>query len=328
MPLFSIIVPVYNVEEYLQECVLSVLNQSFDDFELILVDDGSTDCSFELCKKFEADNNCVKAFRQSNSGASGARNNGLECATGEYILFLDSDDFYNDKDALLKLKDKIDSTGADAVIFGCTDWNMKTNETVVSRTGYNLELINENDINKTLHYLLSSKMLPGGPTIFTVKRSVIEENGIRFKTGIQDEDYDFVLSVFCACKSVCAIDNPFYTYRKGRDNSVTGSSNIKMIEGIAYTLDKWLPISESIENATIKKDVQNYLAFIYTTGFVVSGRMDSKTRKKALAIMKKYKSVLHYGYWRKTKITRIAVNLLGANLFSRLSSVYFKLTHI
>ena len=109
MPLFSIIVPVYNVEEYLQECVLSVLNQSFDDFELILVDDGSTDCSFELCKKFEADNNCVKAFRQSNSGASVARNNGLECATGEYILFLDSDDFYNDKDALLKLKNKINS---------------------------------------------------------------------------------------------------------------------------------------------------------------------------------------------------------------------------
>ena len=96
----------------------------------------------ELCKKFEADNNCVKAFRQSNSGASGARNNGLECATGEYILFLDSDDFYNDKDALLKLKNKINSIGADAVIFGCTDWNMKTNETVVSRTGYNLELIN------------------------------------------------------------------------------------------------------------------------------------------------------------------------------------------
>lgn len=328
MPLFSVIVPVYNVEEYLEECVESVLNQSCGDFELILVDDGSTDGSFELCKKWEQNNDLVKAFRKENGGASSARNFGMDCATGDYVIFLDSDDFYNDVNALQKLKNKILSTNADAVIFGCTDWNMKTNETVVSRTGYNIDLIDKNDINETLHWLLSAKMLPGGPTIFCTKRSLIEENNIRYHTGIQDEDYDFVLSVFCSCSSVFAIDDPFYTYRKGRDDSVTGSSNIKMIEGIAYTLDKWLPISEKYENEIVKRDLLNYLAFIYTTGFVVSGRMNSENRKKALSIMKRYKSVLKYGYWRKTKIIRLASGVLGFSLFSRLSSIYFKLTHI
>lgn len=328
MPRFSIIVPVYNVEKYLDECVQSVINQSFTDWELILVDDGSKDDSYKMCCEYAKNDSRIKAFSQSNGGASKARNNGIENARGEYLLFLDSDDFYNDCSTLKTLNNKLCEANSDVIIFGCTDFNMTTGEAIVSRTGYDLALIGENDYLKTMHYLLSNKLIPGGPTIFAFKRSIVNENNIRFKQGVQDEDYDFVLSTFINCKSISAINEPFYSYRKGRGDSVTGSSNIKMIYGIEYTLDKWLPICKSIENNTMKKDILNYVAFIYSTGFVVCGRMDKTTRKKALTIMKKYTFVLSYSYWKKTIITKYAIKLLGLNLFSVIAAKYFDRTHI
>lgn len=93
MVTFSIIVPVYNVEKYLEKCINSILNQSFSDYELILVDDGSTDNSLSICEYFVALNDKVNVIHQNNGGLSSARNVGLNKASGKYIVFIDSDDF-------------------------------------------------------------------------------------------------------------------------------------------------------------------------------------------------------------------------------------------
>ncbi|MGN1123073.1 MAG: glycosyltransferase family 2 protein [Eubacterium sp.] len=326
MPKFSVIVPVYNVEEYLDECVKSVINQTFNDWELILVDDGSKDNSYKICCEYAQRDSRIIAVHQENGGASKARNNGLENASGEYIMFLDSDDFYNDENAFQTFDDNLN--GVDALIFGCTDFNTVTGEAVVSRTGYDLELIGKNDYAQTMHYLLSSKLIPGGPTVFVFKREIAINNNIRFMQGIQDEDYDFVLSIFTNCRSISAIDNPFYSYRKGRTESVTGSANIKMIYGIDYTVKKWIPLCEGIDDPVMKKDILNYIAFIYSTGFVICGRMDRPTRKEALSIMKRHTSVLSFSYWKKPKITKYAIRLVGLNLFSIMAAKYFDRTHI
>lgn len=328
MPRFSIIVPVYNVEQYLAECVESVLAQTFTDWEMILVDDGSPDNCPRLCDGWAGKDARIKVVHKKNGGASSARNVGIRESGGEYILFLDSDDFYNDKDALKTFDDKLKENETDVLIFGCTDFNMNTGKTIVSRTGYDLDLIGKHNYIDTLHYLLSSKMIPGAVYIFCSKRQLLNDNNIRFKEGIQDEDYDFVLSVFMSCKAISAIDNPFYSYRNGRLDSVTESSNIKMIYGIEYTVNKWIEKSRHLENNMIKNDLLNYIAFIYSTGFVISGRMDLKTRNHALKVMRKYRHVLKYGYWKKTRLARIAVHIMGMPLFSVLSALYFKLTHI
>lgn len=328
MPKFSVIVPVYNVEEYLDECVKSVIEQTFTDWELILVDDGSSDNSYKICCSYAENDARIKAIHQENTGASGARNNGISNAAGEYILFLDSDDFYNKNICLEIISNKLDEAGSDILVFGCTDFNMMTGKSIVSRTGYNLELIDKNNYRDTMHYLLSNKMIPGGPTIFAFRRDIVIQNDIRFKQGIQDEDYDFVLSVFLNSKSVTAIDDPFYSYRHGRAESVTGSGNILMIRGIDYTVNKWIPICLDMKDEILRKDYLNYIAFIYTTGFVVTGRMKGETKKESINLMKKHTDVLKYGYWRKTRITKLAVKLMGMNLFSTLSAIYFKKTHI
>ncbi len=328
MPKFSIIVPVYNVEEYIDECVKSVISQTFTDWELLLIDDGSSDNSYKLCCSYAENDTRIKAIYQDNTGASGARNNGMSNAEGDYILFLDSDDFYNKDICLETIGNKLDKTKSDILIFGCTDFNMLTGKSIISRTGYNLELIDKGNYRETMHYLLSNKLIPGGPTIFAFRREIAESNNIRFMQGIQDEDYDFVLSVFLNSNSITAIDDPFYSYRHGRAESVTGSGNILMIKGIDYTVKKWLTICGNMEDEVLRKDYFNYIAFIYSTGFVVTGRMNGGTKKEAIKLMKKHSSVLKYGYWRKTRITRLAVKLLGMNIFSTLSAIYFKKTHI
>lgn len=328
MPRFSIIVPVYNVEEYLSECVESVVSQTFTDWELILVDDGSPDNCPRFCDEWALKDQRIKSIHKANGGASSARNKGLEVSAGEYVLFLDGDDFYNDKNTLKTFDEKLTASDTDVLIFGCTDFNMNTGETVVSRTGYDIDLIEQGDYFHTMHYLLSNKMIPGGPTIFCFKKSIAVDNSVSFKEGIQDEDYDFVLSIFTSCKSISAIDDPFYSYRKGRSDSVTGSASIKMIYGIEYTLNKWIDESEKIENQVLKNDILNYVAFIYSTGFVICGRMKRKQRKEALKIMNKYKSVLNYAYWKKPKTAKFAVEIIGSDLFSVLAAKYFSLTHI
>ena len=116
--MFSIVVPVYNVQAYLPECIDSLLNQSFRDFEILIIDDKSTDSSLEIAQKYaDAHTDCIRLLPHAvNKGLGGARNTGIEAATGEYILFIDSDDYLR-ADALEKLADRIKETKADVVEF-------------------------------------------------------------------------------------------------------------------------------------------------------------------------------------------------------------------
>lgn len=327
MKKFSVIVPVYNVEKYLDECIMSVINQTYKDWELILVDDGSPDACPKICDRYASEDSRIKAVHKENGGLSDARNCGLDNAKGEFVLFLDSDDYWNQNDALEKLNNKIIENNFDLVIFGCTDFNNETNEVYVSRSNYDIEKIENDNKDEALHYLLSTKQLPGGSTVFTFRRSIVEDNSLRFKTGIQDEDYDFVLGVFLNSDKYTAIDDPFYMYRQGRSDSITSTSSIKMIYGIDYTIEKWTVKCNSIKNETIRKDVLNYLAYMYCTGFVLCGRMDKITRQKALKIMKKNKYVLNYAYWMRPRLIKYICNLLGFNMFSLIVTRYYDLLH-
>lgn len=105
-PKISIIVPVYNVEQYLENCINSVLNQSFRNFQLILVDDGSKDSSGEICDRFVQKDSRVKVIHKSNAGVSAARNAGIDIATGQFICFIDSDDWI-ESEYLQKIVDEI-----------------------------------------------------------------------------------------------------------------------------------------------------------------------------------------------------------------------------
>ena len=111
--IFSIIIPVYNVEKYLSQCLDSILNQDFTDFELILVDDGSTDRSGEICDQYKSKDSRVNVIHQENSGQATARNAGTKASKGEYIIYIDSDDFIISNDFLSELYSSINNNKVD-----------------------------------------------------------------------------------------------------------------------------------------------------------------------------------------------------------------------
>ncbi len=309
-PEFSIIVPVYNAQEYLDECVRSVLSQSCTDFELLLVDDGSVDDSPAMCDRFSSSDGRVKAIHTKNGGASKARNTGLDYASGEYIIFLDSDDYWDNKDALHILSKNISENHSDILMFGCTDWNTVTGEKKITRCDYDLDLLAQNDIEKSLHYLFSNKLLPGGPTVFAVKSSLINKINLRFKEGIQAEDYDWVLSLFCNCSSISAVNEPFYIYRKGQGSTVSSGASIKLINGTVYTIEKWENLADTYSDV-IRADILNYLAFIYSTGIIIIGRMSKADKNSAIEKMKPFKHILSCGYWKKVRLVKYFLKLFG-----------------
>lgn len=122
LPFFSIIIPVYNVAPYLRECLDSVLAQAFTDWEAICVDDGSTDGSGAILDEYAAKDKRFKVIHQANAGVSAARNKGLDCAAGEYVVFVDGDDVV-DKDWLETFKGTIDDTNSDIIRAGLTYWS-------------------------------------------------------------------------------------------------------------------------------------------------------------------------------------------------------------
>lgn len=321
---FSVIVPVYKAEGYLEQCVESVLQQTYTDFELILVDDGSPDRCPEMCDELAEKDSRIKVLHKENGGASSARNAGLDIASGEYIMFLDSDDYWNDENALQEVYDKA-KFGTDIVIFGCTDWDIHTNKKVVSRSSYNQEIMQSNDKNMILHYLLSEKKLPGGPTVFMTRRDLIERLKIRFKEGITAEDYDWVLSIFLNASNFAAIDDPFYTYRKRQEGSVTTSSQLNIINGISYTLDKWIVESEKISSSVVRRDVLNYLAHIYTTGVIMIARLSSENKKIAIESLKTYKNILKTSYWKKTKAVRFSLAIFGYRITAYMTNKAYRI---
>ena len=111
----SVIIPVYKVETYLHQCVDSVLSQTYENIEVILVDDGSPDSCPEICDQYANADARVKVIHQKNGGLSAARNAGVQCASGNYLAFLDSDDFWNDRTALERLVCRLQITNADVL---------------------------------------------------------------------------------------------------------------------------------------------------------------------------------------------------------------------
>ena len=136
----SVIVPVYNVEDYLRECLDSLINQSLDDIEIICVNDGSTDSSMEILKEYE-DNPKIRIYSQDNAGLSAARNTGLEHVNGQYIYFIDSDDILCEN-ALERLYETAEEKSLDMVIFKIINFDDETYERFSSKY-YDMEFLKE-----------------------------------------------------------------------------------------------------------------------------------------------------------------------------------------
>jgi len=201
-PLLSIIVPVYNSEKYLAICLDSILAQTFKNFECIIIDDGSTDQSPIICDEYARRDNRLQVLHKKNEGVSAARNDGIQSACGEYIAFVDSDDYIMPEMYRL-LIEKIENEKTDIVCCGYSHKNrdylpqINLYDASIAQIVYHLE-------NLELFGLIWNKL-------YTAK--IIHENHIRFPIGYYfGEDMFFNLQYFCAISSVSVVVESLYVY--------------------------------------------------------------------------------------------------------------------
>lgn len=201
--LFSVIIPVYNSSHYIEQCIDSILQQSFTDFELIIVDDGSTDNSFELCERYRTENSKIKLFTQQNQGVSAARNKGITVSKGRYIVFVDSDD-YLDKDFLLH----ISLRSEDYVLIGYQD--VFQNKLIEHKPKLRVfSQLSEDDKASLLNEI-------GSIFVWAKRysREIINTYNLRFNDRLRfSEDMLFNLQYLKFINSYCSINKCGYYYR-------------------------------------------------------------------------------------------------------------------
>ncbi|MBQ4104836.1 MAG: glycosyltransferase family 2 protein [Clostridia bacterium] len=261
--LVSIVVPVYNVEKYLDRCIKSIINQTYENLEIILVDDGSTDSSPRMCDSYAEKDNRIKVLHKENAGAGLARNSGLELATGRYIFFFDSDD-YVDTTTVEKCVNTAKSKKADVVMFGrCNvydDGTVKEDKLPES----DIEFVGESVKNQLLPGLFTYE-LGFGISVWgkMFDLNIIRSSGISYMSEreVFSEDAVFILDVFSKVRKVSVLcENLYYYYKNDNSYSRTYKSNHQPL------CDEFLSVcTEHAEQFNYPQKVVNYIKSRYHT---------------------------------------------------------------
>lgn len=211
-PRVTIVVPVYNTEKYLSQCLDSIARQTFTDYELICVDDSSTDNSIDIISSYAKNDDRIILLRNPGKGAADARNFGLDHASGDYIIFLDSDDFFVET-MIEETLSLVEEHQADLVIFAGRRFDESTGKTSNALDFcWPSEKVNNPFSKKELPDDLFQITYPG-PCAKLFKASLIEKNRLRFEHLANTEDVSFVLAAMAAAESIVAVQSDFYRYR-------------------------------------------------------------------------------------------------------------------
>ena len=237
---FSIIIPCYKVEQYLRQCVDSVLAQTFEDYEVILVDDGSPDGSPAICDEYGEKSDKVKVIHKSNGGLSDARNAGLDVAQGDYVMFLDSDDWWDDVDALKKINASITESGADITIIGMKKYFSREDRMGDVRTPKKCDKVTTTlSRAQVLQQYMQGNIFVACAWDKVVHRTLIEKDNQRFVKCQLSEDIEWCCKLLLKDPQIDVLDESFYVYRQQVATSITANVGTKNINSILDVITRY-----------------------------------------------------------------------------------------
>lgn len=261
--LFSIIVPIYNVEKYLKRCIDSLINQTYKNIEIILVDDGSTDDCPQICDNYAVKDNRIKVIHKKNGGLSEARNFGLEKATGEYIFFIDSDDWLNTK-TVEQFEFFLEKDSAIDIAIG----------NLINEDGTIYSIIPNAEIGKVYngedYFVKFNNSIIPCAVAPAYRREFLLENNLKFMIGVYHEDNDFTPRAYIQAKKIIYTGINFYV-RFIREDSITNHKDKrKNLLDLLYISNNLLEYSRRIKSRKTKKYFLNricnsYLSLFYET---------------------------------------------------------------
>ena len=296
---FSIIVPVYKVEKYIEKCIKSIINQTYKNFELIIVNDGSPDNSQQIIDKYVKLDKRITSYIKTNGGLSDARNYGLKYVKGDYILFIDSDDYIN-KDLLKCLNDEIKKNDIDVIRFRYDIINSKGEMGVPQHYFSNLDTID------AINLLLKDSVFETAWS-YAYKTKFWKDNNFLFEFGKVHEDYGLIPYVILKSKKISSIDYIGYNYVI-REGSIMTSSNIE--KNKAKAMDVLEQFNININRIKITDEASKLIVSFLANGvFNISKILDTNSKKEYYKLIKKYRV---YDY------------LIGNSLKRKIKKVYLK----
>lgn len=313
--LASVVVPVYNVEDFLSECIDSIINQSHTNVEIILVNDGSTDSSGELCDRYAKDDKRIRVFHQQNEGVSSARNNGINNARGDYITFVDADDAIH-YDYVKNLLDDLITSDSTTVTTAAKD-------TASRQINLLSEPVKDDEItlmsiDDTLLELYRGDLegARNGVQMFSLK--MLNENGIRYNENMAiGEDFDFFARAILASNKVVVDKRRMYFYRSNPSSAMTQTFSrkhfdaIKNIEQVGRSVEHRIPGLKKAIDTAIFADAVFYGAKV----FAVRRRWPVEYNE-IMKLLKKYRFMVltNNNAKRNVRIKAFLVTILGMKL--------------
>ncbi len=321
---FSVIVPVYKVEDCLRECVDSILNQDFDDFELILVDDGSPDNSPAICDEYAEKDSRVKVIHKPNGGASDARNVGIKEAIGDYLVFVDSDDYWDSTSVFNKMSAVFEETNADIVHYGFKRFYYADNKIVPSYRE-KLSAYNGGSTREILNILVETGNLKIAAWAMAVSRDFIIKNEIYFVNGKRTEDLEWAIHLYTCEPKWSFIDDNFYVYRKQRADSVTATIDYKHICDYCWMLEKCIEHTKKCDEE-VKKPLMSYIMYqmLIASALAFKVKLSRKQRKEIVSRLKVIckGNVTKYTLNKKVKLASCIYRIGGYTLMAKVLGFY------
>lgn len=298
----SFVIPVYNAEKYLKECLDSVICQ-LEGNELILIDDGSTDSSGRICDEYAAFSDSVLVLHTENHGVAHARNLGVSRATGEYIVFLDADDYIN-KDFSARLAER--ALDADLIFFTV---RKQFGDQIFVPMGDGLErgCFAKQPASVVLDLIAHCPKFPASPWGKLVRRDFLNRNQICFPLAVGHEDYDWTYSILRDCQSYDFFKEGVYTYRQ-IPSSRSSMKKPENLQAHIALMERWIQTEVSQE---FRVHLNMFLAYQYAMALPFWGSLPAEQRRVYRREMDSLRYLLFFGKTKKIKLIRTAVLLLG-----------------
>ena len=320
--LISFVIPVYNVQSYLKDCVLSITSQTYQDIEVILVDDGSKDNSPAICDKLASNDKRVRVIHKDNGGLSDARNCGLKAVHGEYVVFLDSDDFWIGRDSLQKLVKIIaDNKDIDFINFNCCYYYGDENFT--KWVAFDNSLSKPTDSDFVIQKLVASGTFPMSACLKVISTKLLRQNELYFKVGLLSEDIPWFIDLLdCSSKSLF-INEYIYAYRQNVGTSISrnfGEKNFDSLMSIIKNeLDKLETRRFTLET---KNYIKSFLAYEFCICLANINRLGKEEKNEKYKELLRYKWLLKYKQNPKVRNVSMAYSVLGIKAVEYLLRFY------
>lgn len=309
--LVSFVIPVYNVQLYLRECVSSITSQTYKDIEVILVDDGSKDESPVLCEQLASEDNRIKVIHKENGGLSDARNCGLRAVHGEYVVFLDSDDFWIGKDSLQKIVNLIKSyKDLGFVNYNCCYYYSDKGYTKWIK--YNDELLKPVNSDVAIQNLVASGTFPMSACFKAISTQLLRNNELLFKVGMLCEDIPWFIDLLDYSKKSLFVNEYIYAYRQNVGTSITRNFGLKSFDSIIKIIEEELEKLETRSFSDETKDyIKSFLAYEFCICLGNLNRIEKGEREERRKQLIKYKWLLAFTQNPKVRKVSLLNSIFG-----------------